>query len=147
MKNNCTIEIHAPIRVVFDIINDSEKHKLWLDGLEATIHEPGYDPKNPLGSKFQQKIREGGKVEIYDGEVTAFERPKHLGVRVFNTAFSAQVDYRLKSLKKTTRLDFTSEITFKSFAFRMLANVSRPLVRGILEKQMSKLKELAEAAV
>ena len=56
-----------------------------------------------------------------------------------------QVDYRLKSLKKKTHLEFTSEVTFKSVAFRMLAGLSRPIVRGILEKQMTKLKELAEA--
>ncbi len=145
MKNVVSIEIHAPMRKVFDLLNDAEKHKLWLDGLEETIREPGYDPKNPLGSKFRQKIREGRKVEVYDGEVTAFERPRHFGVRVHNDAFTAQVDYRLKSLKKVTRLDFTSEITFKSVAFRMLANLSRPIVGGILEKQMTKLKELAEA--
>ena len=145
MKNVCKIEINAPIRKVFDLINDPEKHKLWLDGLEETIREPGYDPKNPLGSTFKQKIREGRKVEVYDGEVTAFERPRHLGVRVFNEAFSVQVDYRLRSVKKKTNLDFTSEITFKSIAFRMLGNLSRAIVGGILEKQIVKLKELAEA--
>jgi uncharacterized protein YndB with AHSA1/START domain len=145
MKNACSIDINAPIRTVFDIINDSEKHKLWLDGLLETIHEEGYDPTNPLGSRFKQKIREGRKVEVYDGEVTAYKRPKHLGVRVFNAAFSAQVDYRLTSLKKKTHVVFTSEVTFKSVAFRMLAGFSGPMVRGMLEKQLSKLKELAES--
>jgi uncharacterized protein YndB with AHSA1/START domain len=145
MKNACTIDINAPIGKVFDIINDSEKHKLWLDGLLETIHEAGYDPKHPLGSKFKQKIRDGKKVEVYDGEVTAYKRPRHLGVRVFNEAFSAQVNYRLKTLKKKTHLSFTSEVTFKSVAFRMLAGFSGPMVRGMLEKQLRKLKELAEA--
>ena len=100
MKNICTIEIEAPISKVFDFINDETKHKLWLEGLEETIREPGYDRKNPLGSKFKQKIREGKKIEVYDGEVTAYDRPKHLGARVYNKAFSVQVDYRLTKVKK-----------------------------------------------
>ena len=79
MKNICTIDIDAPITKVFDFINDASKHKLWLEGLEDTIREPGYDPKNPLGSKFQQKIRDGKKVEVYDGEVTAYDRPQAPG--------------------------------------------------------------------
>ena len=72
MKTICSIDIDAPITKVFDFINDAEKHKLWLDGLEDTIREPGYDRKHPVGSRFQQKIRDGKKIEVYDGEVTAF---------------------------------------------------------------------------
>ncbi len=79
MKNTCAIDIEAPITKVFDFINDENKHKLWVDGLEETIREPGYKSKHPVGSKFQQKIREGKKVEVYDGVVTAFNRPHHLG--------------------------------------------------------------------
>ena len=78
MKNTCAIDIEAPITKVFDFINDENKHKLWLEGLEETIREPGYNSKKPVGSKFQQKLREGKKVEVYDGEVTAYNRPHHL---------------------------------------------------------------------
>jgi uncharacterized protein YndB with AHSA1/START domain len=145
MKNACSIEIEAPIELVFDLIHDPQKHKLWLQGLEETIHEPDYDPDHPLGAKFKQKIRGGKDAQVYDGEVTAFEKPSHLGVRLSSRSLTAQVDYRLKSLKKATRVDFTSELTFKSVAFRVMATVSGPLLRGILQKQLNKLKELAEA--
>jgi uncharacterized protein YndB with AHSA1/START domain len=145
MKNICTIEIEAPITKVFDFINDANKHKLWLDGLEETIREPGYDPKNPLGSRFQQKIREGKKVEVYDGEVTAYDRPRHLGARVHNKALSVQVDYRLTRVKKHTQLEFISEVTFHNLAFKMLAGLSGSIMRGILEKQMKTVKQLIEA--
>lgn len=145
MKNICTIEINAPIAKVFDFINDETKHKLWLEGLEETIREPGYDPKKPLGSKFRQKMREGKKTEVYDGEVTSFQRPKHLGARVYNKSFSVQVDYRLKSVKKATELEFITEVTFHSLAFKLVAGLSRSLMRGVLEKQMQTVKELIEA--
>jgi uncharacterized protein YndB with AHSA1/START domain len=145
MKNISTVEIEAPITKVFDFINDAEKHKLWLEGLEETIREPAYDPKNPLGSRFRQKIREGKKVEVYDGEVTAFDRPKHLGARVYNKAFTVQVDYRLTKVKKNTHLEFTSEVTFHNLAFKVIAGMSRSIMRAILEKQMKTVKQLIEA--
>jgi uncharacterized protein YndB with AHSA1/START domain len=145
MKNICTIEIEAPIGKVFDFINDETKHKLWLEGLEETIREPGYDRKNPLGSRFKQKIREGKKIEVYDGEVTAYERPKHLGARVYNKAFSVQVDYRLTHVKRITHLEFSSEVTFHNLAFKMLAGMSRSIMRGVIDKQMKAVKELIEA--
>jgi uncharacterized protein YndB with AHSA1/START domain len=147
MKNICTIEIEASITKVFDFINDASKHKLWLEGLEDTVREPGYDPKNPLGSKFQQKIRDGKKVEVYDGEVTAFARPRHLGARVYNKAISVQIDYQLTKVKKHTLLEFTSQVTFHNLALKMVAGLglSRSIMRGILEKQMTSLKQLIEA--
>ena len=145
MKNTLSIEIEAPIQVVFDFIHDPQKHKLWLQGLEETIYEPDYDPDHPLGANFKQKIRGGKHVQVYDGKVTAFEKPSHLGVRLSSRAVTAQVDYRLKSLKNATRVDFTSELTFKSVAFRAMATVSGPLLRGILQAQLNQLKELAEA--
>src|SRR5271165_6438550 len=131
MKNICTVEIEAPIAKVFDFINDEDKHKLWLEGLVETIREPGYDRKNPLGSKFTQKIREGNKVEVYDGVVTAFERPKHLGARVRNKSLTVQADYRLRSVKKITHLEFVTEVTFHNLALKLVAGtgLSKTIMR------------------
>jgi uncharacterized protein YndB with AHSA1/START domain len=145
MKNICTIEIEAPNTKVFDFINDETNHKLWLDGLVETVREPGYDRKKPVGSKFTQKIREGKKIEVFDGEVTAYERPKHLGARVHNKSLSVQADYHLKSVKTTTHVEFTTEVTFNNLALKLIAGMSRAIMRGILEKQMKTVKELIEA--
>jgi uncharacterized protein YndB with AHSA1/START domain len=145
MKNIATIEIEAPIALVFDFLNDETKHALWVEGLEETIREPGYNRKNPLGSKFKQRIREGNKVEIYEGEVTAYERPKHLGARVYNKSFTVQVDYHLNHVKKVTHLEFISEVTFHNLAMKMLAGMSRSLMRAVIEKQMNVVKKLIEA--
>jgi uncharacterized protein YndB with AHSA1/START domain len=145
MKNISTIDIEAPIGKVFDFINDDTKHKLWLEGLEETIREPGYDRKRPLGSKFKQKIKEGKKIEVYHGEVTAYERPKHLGARVYNKSFSVQVDYRLTKIKNLTHLEFSSEVTFHSLAVKMLAGLSGSIMRAVIEKQMKAVKQLIES--
>ena len=145
MKTICSIDIDAPMTKVFDFINDAEKHKLWLDGLEDTVREPGYDHKHPIGSRFQQKIRDGKKIEVYDGVVTAFDRPRHLGARVYNKALTVQVDYRLTRVQKHTHLEFISEVTFHSLAYKLASLAAGPITRGIIEKQMKTVKKLIEA--
>jgi uncharacterized protein YndB with AHSA1/START domain len=144
MKYDYTLEMDAPVEKVFELIHDPEKHKLWLQGVEETRYVGAYDPANPVGARFRQKIREGGKVKEYDGEVTAFARPKHLGIRLFSPQFSVQVDYRLTPQDRGTRLDYSAEVSCRSWFFRMMAAVFGWLMKGVLRKQMSKLKELAE---
>ena len=145
MQITYTQEIHAPMEKVFDLIADPEKHKLWLKGVEETRHLEPYDPENPVGTKFKQRIREGGRVKEYDGEVTAFARPKHLGIRLFAPQFSVTVDYHLTPLESGSRLDYLAEFTCGSWFFRLLGRIFSFLMRGMLRKQMLKLKELAES--
>ena len=145
MKCTYTQDMNAPIDRVFDLISDPEKHKLWLKGVEETRYVGSYNPANPVGTKFKQKIREGGRVQEYDGEVTAFARPKHLGIRLFAPEFSVTVDYRLTPVGGGTRLDYVAEVACTHWFYRLIGKVFGFLMRGMLRKQMRKLKELAEA--
>jgi uncharacterized protein YndB with AHSA1/START domain len=142
----CTysLEINAPAERVFDLIHDPEKHKLWLQGVEETRYVGEYDPANPVGTKFKQKIQEGGKVKEYDGEVTAFAKPKHLGIRLSSPQFCVDVNYRLTPVGGGTRLDYAADVRCPSWFFRLMARVFSFFVRGMLKKQLTKLKELAE---
>jgi hypothetical protein len=116
-----------------------------LQGLEETRYLGDYDPANPLGAKFKQKIREGGRVQEYDGEVTAFDKPKHLGVRIFNKQFSIRVEYRLAPAAGGSQLDYSADIACGSWFFKVIMTVFSFFTRGMLEKQLTKLKEVAEA--
>jgi uncharacterized protein YndB with AHSA1/START domain len=145
MKCVYALDINAPAERVFDLIHDPEKHKLWLKGVEETRYVEPHDPDNPVGTKFVQRIRERGRVKEYDGEVTAFARPKHLGIRLYSPQFSVQVDYRLTPQGAGTRLDYSADVSCGSWLFRIIGRVFAFFMRGILRKQMAKLKELAEA--
>ena len=85
----------------------------------------------------------GGLVPM--DEVTAFARPKHLGIRLHGRQFTVQVDYRLTPVEAGTRLDYSADVTTNSWLFRALAWLFRGLTRGILRHQMAKLNELAES--
>jgi carbon monoxide dehydrogenase subunit G len=144
MRLTYTQEIAAPVEKVFDLIHDPEKHKLWLKGVEETRYVGDHDPDRPVGARFVQKIREGGRVKEYDGEVTAFDRPRHLGIRLFDKQFSVQVDYRLTLLGQGARLDYAADVSCGSWFFRVMAFLFGWLAKGILRKQMRALKALAE---
>jgi uncharacterized protein YndB with AHSA1/START domain len=139
-----SMAVNAPVGKLFDCVEDTEKMKLWMDGLEETIYTTERDPANPVGTKFKQKIREGGRVQEYDGEVMAYEKPEHLAVRIGNRHFQANVDYRFTPTPEGTRLDYTCEITCHNWFVRVMAFMFGWLTKRILRKLMAKLKELAE---
>lgn len=138
------LHVNAPIERVFGMVDDPEKLKLWMEGLEETIYTTEFDPQNPVGAKFKQKIREGGHVQEYDGEVTAYDKPKHLAVRIFSPHFSVQVDYRFTAEGAGTRLDYSADICAYRWYIRLMILAFGWFTRRILRKQMTKLKELAE---
>jgi len=139
-----SVEIMAPIDKVFNCVEDTEKMKQWMDGLEETRYTSDRDPANPVGTKFKQRIREGGRVQEYDGEVLAYEKPKHPAVRIGNKFFHAVADYRFAPTHGGTRLDYTCTVTCHSWFIRVMAFMFGWLMKHILRKQMTKLKELAE---
>lgn len=75
MDDRITITVNAPIEKTFSLVDDAEKLKLWMDGLMDTEYTSPSDPANPLGTTFRQKIKEGGRVTEYEGEVTATRSP------------------------------------------------------------------------
>src|SRR5438034_3231063 len=123
MKYTYALDIHAPIDKVFDFLRDHDKLKLWLQGLEETSYVGDVNPENPIGAKFKQKIREGGRVQEYDGEVTAFAPPKHLGIRLFGKGFSAQVDYHLTPVAEGTHFNYSSDVPCAHWFIRLMGRL------------------------
>jgi uncharacterized protein YndB with AHSA1/START domain len=145
MRITYQLDIEAPIGAVFEQIDDDQKLKLWMEGLEETVYPSGRDPQNPLGTRFIQKIREGNRVGEYAGEVIAYEKPKRLAIDIGNRQFTMRVDYRLSPTPAGTRLDYSAETIKATWLVRLLGKLFSAFTRRLLDRQMKKLKEVAES--
>jgi uncharacterized protein YndB with AHSA1/START domain len=143
-KITYSIEINAPIEKVFDLIDDPEKIKQWMDGLEEISFPEGRNLDNPVGTKFKQKIKEGKRTQEFDGEVMAYEKPKNLSVKVENKYCAMLVDYNLSPIATGTRLDYSCEMFWLAWIARMMAVLFGWVMKSVLRIQMTKLKALAE---
>jgi uncharacterized protein YndB with AHSA1/START domain len=143
-KFTYSMDINAPIERVFDLIDDPEKIKQWMDGLEGTTFPEGRNPDNPVGTKFKQRIKEGSRIQEYDGEVMSYEKPKNLSVKVANKQIAVLVDYNLSPIAGGTRLDYACEVFCFSWIARVMGRLFGWLMKSILRKQMDNLKAVAE---
>ena len=139
--------IDAPVETVFDFLDDDEKLKTWMDGLEETIYLADYDRENPVGARFTQRIREGGRITEYDGEVTSYSRPHRLAVKLWSQHFSVNVDYLLHPEDGGTRLDYKADMNYTSRIATVMGRLFGWLTRRILVRQMNELKNMAEMEV
>ncbi|TCP61537.1 SRPBCC family protein [Baia soyae] len=140
-----SMDIQAPIEHVFQFIDEEEKTKLWMKELVGTTYIGTFDPENPVGTKFKQKLKEGGRIAEYDGEVLAYEKPKLLSIRLGNKMFSVDVTYQLSETPNGTRLHYTCTQTFHTFLARVMGTLFSGFMKKIFQKQMKALKEVAES--
>ncbi len=139
-------EIAAPVETVFEFLDDDEKRKLWMEGLEQISYPDGQPAGDPVGTRFREVLREGGRSVEYEGEVLGYEKPRHLSVQIFREkCFTVTVDYRLQPTEAGTLLEYECRLAFGNIFYRVMGYLFGWLTKRILKKQMAKLKELAEA--
>lgn len=137
-------EIDAPIERVFDLVGRPEGRKQWLGGVEETTLLADEQGRS-AGAPFRQRVSGGFGVAELAGEVTAYDHPHHLGLRIGDRTFLMQVDYWLTPVGLRTRLDYTAELVAGCALLRAAERVFAWLTRRILTRQMRRLKLLAES--
>ena len=145
MNERYRLDIEAPIERVWPLVADDANLPKWMDGLKETTYPDGRDKVRAVGTRFVQTIQEGGRVQTYQGTVTAYDPPTHLGIAVGNRAVEMQVDYRFTDLGGRTRLDYSALMVRAGLFVRVMSMLFGALTRRILRRQMEKLKGLAEA--
>jgi carbon monoxide dehydrogenase subunit G len=134
---------------LWSYLDEPDKQKLWMKGLLS--NEPtGPKPKG-VGSTFRMVIQEGRRSASYDGDVTVYERPRRLEVRVWGgnlpRGMIMRVDYRLTDLGGQTRLDYqaTCEGTKPGLLVRMLFVLFKLFGQMQLRSFLRKLRTLVES--
>ncbi len=151
MRTAHSILIKCTPEHLWPFVEDPDLQMLWMKGLLA--NELTSEPPAREGSTFQLKIREGGRIQRYEGRVTALDRPRHLGIRFLGGSLRPgmvmRVDYRLQPVNAHTRLEYVAvlesgELDWSQKLLLPLVRLSsRVQLRGFLRK----LKALAESPV
>ncbi|HDX9614764.1 TPA: SRPBCC family protein [Bacillus toyonensis] len=141
------MEIQAPIEKAFSYLEDPEKQMKWMQGLEGTDHITTFDPANPVGTKFKQRLRERGQVQEYEGQVIAYEKYSLLGIQLDFPAFLIEVKYQLEVLTdKSCRLSLTERIEAKTLISKIMNFLFRGIIKRTIKKQMILLKQSVEGS-
>lgn len=148
MRVETTVQIDAPLERVWPLLDEDENLKLWMPDVIETTYPDGKPEGDPVGARFEQKIREGGRINTYLGEVTAYEPRRLLGVRLGDERnFSTDVSYRLTKQGTGTRLDYACDVQLFSWLSRVMILIGGPMMRRIAKRHMAILKRVAEEGV
>ena len=144
-KTTYNLLIDVPIEAVFEVVDSDEHIKQWMEGFIENVYEKDFDRENPVGKKFKQKLKEGGKIQEYEGEILSYHRPKELGIRLKHDSFTVDVYYRFSSSgSNQTRLEYECEVEMHSNMTKVVGFLFSWFTKRILEKQMNSLKKYAE---
>ncbi|MGI9387107.1 MAG: SRPBCC family protein [Methyloligellaceae bacterium] len=137
--------IDAPIARVWSFLDDDEKLPLWMPQSVEITYPDGINRQALVGTRFRQKLKEGGRIREYQGEVTAHEPPYLLGIRLFDDSFAVDVIYRLTSDGDKTTLDYRADVALKSLMARIMGRLFGWLTKRLIRQLMGNLKRVAEA--
>ncbi len=147
MKNHYQLAIKAPIETVFAYLEDKDKSEKWLKEVEKVEFPNGINEQAPTGTKMVQQIRQSGKVQHYVGEITAYDKPRLLGMRLANQSFSVIITYHLTAIPEGTELKYEGDLTSNSLFLTICLPVIQFFNLRMLKKQLQQLKWSAEAEV
>ena len=136
--------INAPIARVWSLLEDDEKLPLWIPQIVEINYPDGKNSDAPVGTRFTQKLKEGGRIREYQVEVTAYEAPYLLGVRLFDNNFAVDVTYKLTADGDETTLDYRAEVTLNSVFARIMGTLFGWLTKRLVRQLMGNLKRVAE---
>ncbi len=145
MRYSHSVEIDAPIERVFDLLEDPEKQALWIEGLEETVFTSRPAGSSPVGARFVQRMRGGRAGAQFEGEITAYEKPRRFAFRIGNDAFAAELDYRLERRERLTTLSCTVTVVNRTPLTRLSGVLMGPATRRMAKSQLKRLKAVAEA--
>lgn len=147
MQITLSTDINAPIERAFATVDDQDKILEWAEGVEAITPGTPWDPDNPVGSRFTQTIREGGRLATYDGEILAYDKPHHIAITLSSAQFTMRVDYRFSAIDADrTRLDYAVEMTMHTLIARFMGRLFAGFTRRLARQQVGALKTYAERA-
>jgi uncharacterized protein YndB with AHSA1/START domain len=141
-ETTITVEVGAEPPAVFALVSEPGQRARWVDELVETV-EISPPPLGP-GSTFILRIREGSRIVDYAAEVLAIEEDRRYTVRMIRGSMVMTVDHLLAPTAAGTRVEARVTTTSTSRLMRLAGSLAADMTRGIVERQLQRLKAVAE---
>jgi len=147
MQIAVAIEIERPPSDVWPWLEEPEKQKQWMKGLVSNELVDGTQ-ESAVGKKFVMKIKEGRKVYDYEGEITAFDKPKQMAITLAGGCMpgAMAVNYDLVDLDGRTRVEYRCDADCKGVMVTLFGWLFKIAGKAMTRSFFKKLKTKVESA-
>jgi carbon monoxide dehydrogenase subunit G len=143
IRAEASIDVSRTEAEVFAVLDDFDRMPRWL-AMCAKLEQTSPPPRR-VGSTLRYAYKEGGRVKLIDGSVTAYEPGRRLAMAFADTAFKIAVSFEIATTGAATRLTHTVEIEPLSLPMKLLTPVIRAATQRQLAKDTETLKTLLSA--
>jgi uncharacterized protein YndB with AHSA1/START domain len=140
-RESRTVSIRAPPDKVFAYLDDPANAPEWAEGIVA-IREIETTP-GVVGSTFEVDIKEGGRVNTYQGVSLAYDPPRRMRDRMTRAGSTMEMQLDLEPAPEGTKLTQAVEYELPGL-MALMAPLVRFMLRKSLQKQTEKIKEVME---
>ncbi|HLL53934.1 MAG TPA: SRPBCC family protein [Myxococcaceae bacterium] len=145
VTNVAEVQLSAPPAAVFPFLVEPERLKAWLGGLSESVPLTEGGPR--VGARSREVVTEGGERVEMVTEITRYERNRLMAVHITADGFTMDATYQLWESSGGTKLRYEAETKFEPVMFRLLAPLIQPEVQQKLERDLRRLKQLAESGL
>jgi hypothetical protein len=146
MNVKCIVEIGAPADLIFACVDEPDKIEKWVEGIVDHKYTAARNEANPVGTPFHQRLKQGKRVLEFDGQIIAWEKPTHFGLRIPTKSYSTDAHFHISPVgQRSSRLEYTLEVTLNSLGAKVIGSLIRMPLGFFVKRQMNRLKHLAEA--
>ena len=138
------IVINRPIEAVFDYLSHMENEPLW--NLEVKQVTAVNDNPPGVGKTYEMMARRGRQDQEGGYEITRYESPTVIELKVFEAAHTGTTSYELEGVNGGTRLVYTTKMSLGGIAklFEPVIGWETTRTRG--PRMMGNLKDILETA-
>ncbi len=142
-KYQMTIDINAPVEIVFEHLNDAEFAKKWIDGLDSmeVLTEGG----NRVGAKTKHVYKENGRTIEMLEETLIYEPDKKVKIHGKTDGFELTVQYELEAIPTGTRLHYETETNMTSLLMKLMSVIINHSSNNKVNEDLNRFKSLIEA--
>ncbi len=136
-----TVRIERSAEEVWSVIADLDTHTKWRPSLRE-FRQVSDGPLG-VGSRIREVLDWRGREVVIDDVVTAFERPRRLGIRGGWKAADFELDLRLEPEGSGTKVTMEWPLYPRSFVMKIAA----PFMGGAMRRATKEELELLKAYV